>query len=88
MCLLTRQQADDLMDVPVSWVDAFLEVGSLERHEGPNGETLIDADEILVKRFAATRFEAASLAHVHSMLKKLGAGRPAANGSRSTPPRG
>lgn len=78
MGLLIRQQAADLMDVPVSWVDAFLEVGSLERHEGPNGETLIDADEILVKRF--TRFEAASLAHVRSMLKKLGAGRPAASG--------
>jgi len=45
-------------------------------------------DEILVMRFAATRFEAASLAHVRSMLKKLGAGRPAADGSRSNPPRG
>lgn len=88
MVLLTRQQAADLMDVPVSWVDAFLEFGSLERLEGSNGETLIDADEILAKRFAATRFEAASLAHVRSILKKLGASRPAANGSRSTPPRG
>jgi hypothetical protein len=73
MSLLTKQQAADLMDVPVPWVDAFLEVGSLERHKGPNGETLIDADEILVKRFAATRFEAASLAHVRGMLKKIGA---------------
>jgi hypothetical protein len=73
MSLLTKQQAADLMDVPVPWVDAFLEVGSLERHKGANGETLIDADEILVKRFAATRFEAASLAHVRGMLKKIGA---------------
>lgn len=79
MGLLTRQQAADLMDVPVSWVDAFLEVGLLERHEGPNGETLIDADEILVKRFAATRFEDASLAHVRSMLKKLGLDSPASS---------
>jgi len=86
MSLLTRQQAADLMDVPVSWVDAFLEVGSLERHEGPNGETLIDANEILEKRFAAPRFEAASLAHVQSMLKKLGVGSPAA--SSPTVPKG
>lgn len=74
MSLLTRQQAADLMDVPVAWVDALLEVGSLERHEGPNGETLIDADEILAKRLAATRFEAASLAHVRQILSKLGLG--------------
>lgn len=72
MSLLTRQQAANLMEVPVSWVDGFLEIGSLERHEGPNGETLIDADEILEKRFAAPRLEAVSLAHVRSMLKKLG----------------
>ncbi len=74
MSLLTKQQAADLMDVPSSWVDAFLEFGFLERYEGQDGETLIDADEILVKRFAATRFEAASLSHVRSMLKKIGVG--------------
>ncbi|WP_126448428.1 hypothetical protein [Sulfuricystis multivorans] len=72
MSLLTRQEAADMMDVPITWVDAMLEFGSLERHEGLNGETLIDADEILEKRFAAPRLEAASLAHVRSMLKKLG----------------
>jgi hypothetical protein len=79
MSLLTRQQAADLMDVPISWVDAFLEVGSLERHEGPNGETLVDADEIIVKRFAASRIEAASLAHVRQMLKKFGVDGPVAS---------
>ncbi|WP_141054909.1 hypothetical protein [Tepidiphilus succinatimandens] len=79
MGLLTRQQAADLMDVPVSWVDAFLQFGSLERYEGPNGETLVDADEILLKRFAATRHEEVSLAHVRSILKKLGVGHPEAS---------
>lgn len=83
MSLLTRQEAADLMDVPVSWVDAFLEVGSLELHEGPNGETLVDADQILVKRFAATRFEAASLTHVRGMLKKLGIDPGRGNHSRA-----
>lgn len=80
MVLLTRQQAASLMEVPVSWVDALLEFGSLERHQGPNGETRIDADEILAKRLAATRFEAVSLAHVRSLLSKLGLDRPAASG--------
>lgn len=86
MGLLNGQQAAELMEVPVSWVDALLEAGSLERHEGPNGETLIDADEILAKRFAVPRFEAASLAHVRSMFKKLGLNSDAANGSSSTHP--
>jgi len=72
MSLLTKQQAADLMEVPVSWMDALLEVGALERHTGPNGETLVDADEILAKRFASTSREAASLAHVRDMLEKLG----------------
>ncbi|MGB9577766.1 MAG: hypothetical protein ACPL3S_00695 [Halothiobacillaceae bacterium] len=81
MSLLTRQQAADLMDVPIPWVDAFLEVGALKQYEGPDGEILIDADEILVKRFAATRYESASLAHIRSMLKKFGLSSSAASGS-------
>lgn len=79
MSMLTRHEAARLMEVPVAWVDAFIEVGALEPHDGLNGETLIDADEIVAKRYAAQRFEAASLAHVHALLKKLGVGRPAAN---------
>jgi hypothetical protein len=88
MSLLTKEQAAALMDVSVLWVEALLELGALERHKGPNGETLIDADEILAKRFAATRFEASSLAHVRRMLKKLGVGIHAAEGLRPIPPRG
>jgi hypothetical protein len=80
MSLLTKEQAADLMDVPVPWVDALLELGALEGHIGPDGKTLIDADEILAKRLAATRREAASLTHVREMLKRLGVVRPAAKG--------
>jgi hypothetical protein len=73
------------MDVSVGWVEALLELGALERHKGPNGETLIDAEEILVKRFAAPSFEAASLTHVREMLKKLGVGIHGARGLRPIP---
>jgi hypothetical protein len=71
MSLLTQQQAADLMEVHVAWVDMFIELGSLERHEGPNGETLIDADEILDKHFEAPHFQTTSLAHVRSMLMAM-----------------
>jgi hypothetical protein len=71
MSLLTKQQAADLMEVPVGWVNVMLELGALKSQEGLNGETLIDADEILEKRYVTPRFEATSLAHVRSMLKKL-----------------
>jgi hypothetical protein len=72
MRLLSRQQAADLMEVPVGWVDGMLEIGALECHEGVHGEALIDADEIMHKGYIAPRAEAVSLSHVQAMLNKLG----------------
>jgi hypothetical protein len=70
--MLTKHEAARMMEVPAPWVDAMVEIGALTVHRGLNGEILIDGDEILDKGFVSPRQEAVSLAHVQTMLGKLG----------------
>ncbi len=72
MALVNPQEAADMMGVPRAWVSSMLELGALSPHEGPNGELLIDTDEIIDKHYVEPTFKAVSLEHTRSMLRKLG----------------
>ena len=71
MNLIDIHDAADMMNVPVVWVDGMIKQGLLAEHDGRNSTRLIDADEIIVKRYVSREFEAPSMEHIQSMLKKL-----------------
>ncbi len=71
MELIDIHDAANMMDVPVVWVDGMIKQGLLAEHSGMNGARLIDADEIIVKRYASKELEMPSMEHVQSMLKKI-----------------
>ena len=69
MKLIPKEDAAEIMDVPVFWVNGMIERGLLASHRDQAGNELIDADEIVVKRYASKEFESASPEHVQSLLK-------------------
>jgi hypothetical protein len=71
MKLISLQEAAEQMDVPVSWVNGMKSQGLLADHKTKEGAQLIDADELIVKRYVSKEFEVPSLEHVQSMLKKF-----------------
>ena len=69
MNLISKEDAAKVMDVPVLWVNGMIEKGLLATHEDLNGHQLIDADEIIVKRYASKEFECASIDHIRALLR-------------------
>lgn len=69
--LITKKQAADMIGVPVAWVDGMLELGALGWSVSPDGSIMIDADEILEKRYVSPELRAVSLGHVKEMLRKV-----------------
>ena len=68
MNLISKEAAADLMDVPVSWVNGMIERGMLEKHN-QNGMELVDADNMVVRRYASKEFESSSSEHIQSLLR-------------------
>lgn len=71
MTPISRQEAANLMGVPLSWVDAMTEVGALTAYRG-DGVFYVDEEEIHAKGFTDPGLKAASLEHVQGLLRKLG----------------
>jgi len=74
MKLISLKEAAEQMDVPDCWVIGMAKEGLLAKHQGQDGVQLIDADEIVFKRYASKEFEVPSLAHIQSMLTKFAIG--------------
>jgi hypothetical protein len=68
MQLIDKQDAADMMDIPVYWLDGMIEQGKLEVHKDANGFEFIDSEEIIVKRYASKELETSSPAHIRHLL--------------------
>lgn len=74
MTPIDKQQAANLMGVPLAWVNAMVEIGALTAYQDETGALYIDEEEIHAKGYTDPKLKAVSLEHLRALMRKVGIG--------------
>lgn len=70
--LVTKQQAADLLDVPLRWLDGMIELGQVPVTLDESGREMIDTEELRARKLIPPKEQPVpGLEHVRAMLRKV-----------------